>query len=96
MLTKILMMAGNILLNFLWGKLQLWWAKRQARYYKKQAELEKHRQDSLKEGKAAEEVIRKSGDTAILHADKAKTYGDKIDMLEKRAEEWAKKVRDAE
>lgn len=92
MLTKILMTLGNVLLNFLWGKAVIWWAQHRAKYYKKMAELEKKRQESLKEGKATEEVIRKSGDTAVLHADKVKKYEDKVAVMEERAAEWARKA----
>ena len=90
MLMKILTMLGNVFLNIVVQKIQMWWAKRQAEYYKKKAEVETHRLESLKEGKATEEVIKKSGDTAILNAEKHKQYADRIAELQRRAEERSK------
>lgn len=91
MLTKILTILANVLINVIWGKIQLWWAKRQAEYYKKKAEVERRRKESLEAGQAAEEDIRKAGDTEVIHADKAKTWEARIEELERRARERAER-----
>lgn len=90
-LTKLLTIVVDVAVSVLISKIQLWWAKRQAEYYKRKAEIEAKRLESLKEGNAAEEAISKSGDTAILHAEKAKTWEDRVEELRRRAEERANK-----
>lgn len=91
MLERLLGMVGSFLLNFIWGRVQLWWAQRQAAYYRKKSEIETRRMQSLQEGKAAEEAISQAGDTAVLHAATASTYEDKVAELQRRAAERAVK-----
>lgn len=87
MLTKILTVLGNVVVNVILAKIQLWWAKRQAEYHRRKAELEKQRIESLKVGKSSESQIRRAGDTAVIHAAKADRYESKAAELRRRAEE---------
>lgn len=91
MLERIAAALASFLLNFIWGKIQLWWAQRQAAYYRKKSEIEQRRMQSLQEGKAAEEAISQAGDTVVLHANKASAYEDKVAELQRRAAERAAK-----
>lgn len=87
MLTKILTVLGNVFLNLILNRIQLWWAKRQAEYYRRKAEVEKRRLESLKSGQAAEAEIEEAGDTVLAHAKKASSYEAKLEELRRRAEE---------
>lgn len=94
MLTKILTVLGNVLLNVIIHRIQLWWAKRQAEYYKRKAEVHRKRQESLQEAQAAELAIQKAGDTAVLHASEAKLWEERIKELRRRAEERSGREQD--
>jgi hypothetical protein len=89
MLTRILTIVANVGLNVLISHVKLWWAQRQAAYFQRKAEIEKKRRESLKEGKAKEELIAKAGTAVIINSEKARTWQDRVAELKRRAAERA-------